>query len=794
MPKVNFETQIIMSLTELDLPLDKEITEADVKAKYRSFSKVFHPDGNEHAAFQDGEKQKKLNAAKDFLIDNLDAVNRFIRSQNGTPNEDEQRARAEAEARARAEAEAAARARYEEEQRKKREQEARERAATSSYSGYRQNSSYSSGSYRSSASSSSSYSSSSSSDTSSSNTGASSTSSSYSSSSSSTKKGLGKGVIIFIIVFFAIGIVLGIISMARQCKPKEDDGLPEGTIMLTTKEELAAIGGENSAGNHYALKNDIDLSGEEWEPIRNFRGWFYGNGHVIKGLTITKFNTNYIGLFSDTQADVSFQGVQLVDVNIASETRSAEAVGGILGYAATNVQFKECSVEGTINCTSATAVGGIFGHAASQVFFYLTDCSFKGTVAGWNSVGGLAGKIDSKSAYSGFFEVTDSSEHKVRDNSTEGAVTGDEKVGGVIGELTGGGKFALYDNTNAAAVAGVKNVGGIAGYVKMNDAVETIENLENGGAVSGTEENVGGIFGYLNWQTTLTASTNTGALAESGASRVGGIVGYLDHTACVLSRLENKGEVHGGAYVGGIAGYGNGLIENCDNYGAVYANKPDLYDLALGGVAGMAWSVKYCTNEGAIYGEKGNGVGGIVGKHLDVDAAIEFVDCTNIGNVFAKDCNHVGGVLGALVRKQSGKLVSVKGCENRGKITAAVEKNADTYSVGGIVGCIVTVAAPGTGDCELSALTNTGEIDSPKGRKVGGIVGSSASAAADATPIAKITAARLKCTATVSGYSEVGGVFGVVGNCANLTAASSDWSFTGQLMENGTVIEGRLYA
>ena len=793
MPKVNFEAQIIMNLTELDLfPLDHEITEADIKAKYRSFSKVFHPDGNEYETFQNGEKQKKINNAKDFLINNLDAVNRFIRSQNGASSseEDEQRARAEAEEKARAKAEAEAR--YQEEQRKKREQEARARAASSSYSSGSSNASYSSNTYQSNTQSSTWKSSSSSSgaDTS----GTSSASSSHSSSSESTKKGLGKVGIIIIVVFFAIGIVLGIISMARQCAPKEDNGLPEGTIMLETKEALAAIGGDDSAGKHYALGCDIDLSGEEWEPIRNFRGWFYGNGHVIKGLTITKFNTDYIGLFSDTQADVSFQGVQLTDVNISNATRSAEAVGGILGYAATNVQFKGCSVEGTIECGSATAVGGVFGHAASQIFFYVTDCSFKGTVEGWNSVGGIAGKIDSKASYSGFFEVTDSSDHKVRDNSAAGAVTGGENVGGIVGELTGGGNFALYGNTNAAAVAGAKNVGGIAGYIKMNDAIESIENLENSGAVSGSEENVGGIFGYLDWNATLTASTNTGAIAASAASRVGGIVGYLNNTACTLSRLENKGEVHGGAYVGGIVGHGNGHIENCDNYGAVYANKPNLYDLALGGIAGTAWSVKYCTNEGGIYGEKGNGVGGIVGIYLESDSAIEFVDCTNNGNISTKDSSLVGGVLGSLVRKTSGKLVTVKGCGNSGKITAAVENDTYAYNVGGIIGCLVTVAAPGTGDCELSALTNTGEIDAPKAQYVGGIVGKSASADAATPPIAKITAARLKCTAKVSGYSDVGGIFGVVSNCENLTAASADWSFTGQLIENGKAIESRLYA
>ena len=49
-------------------------------------------------------------------------------------------------------------------------------------------------------------------------------------------------------------------------------------VYISTPEELAAIGGWQSAGKYYALSNDIDLV-DEWAPIDNFQGTFDGQGY-----------------------------------------------------------------------------------------------------------------------------------------------------------------------------------------------------------------------------------------------------------------------------------------------------------------------------------------------------------------------------------------------------------------------------------------------------------------------------------------------------------------------------------
>ena len=49
---------------------------------------AFHPDKLQTGTFKDGEKAKKINNAKDLIVDNIDAVNEFIRRKNGMNQDD----------------------------------------------------------------------------------------------------------------------------------------------------------------------------------------------------------------------------------------------------------------------------------------------------------------------------------------------------------------------------------------------------------------------------------------------------------------------------------------------------------------------------------------------------------------------------------------------------------------------------------------------------------------------------------------------------------------------------------
>ncbi len=105
-----FEIQILLHLRSLDLSADDHtITEDEIKSKYKKLAILYHPD--RQSLVGDG-KMKEINEAKEFLLKNLNEVNRFILA--GSP-----KARFEAEERER-------RAREEEKRKKEDERKKRE--------------------------------------------------------------------------------------------------------------------------------------------------------------------------------------------------------------------------------------------------------------------------------------------------------------------------------------------------------------------------------------------------------------------------------------------------------------------------------------------------------------------------------------------------------------------------------------------------------------------------------------------------------------------------------------------
>lgn len=72
--------------------------------------------------------------------------------------------------------------------------------------------------------------------------------------------------------------------------------------LLTTAEELSAIGEAYPLSGNYKLANDITMSGE-WNPIGSsenpFTGIFDGNGYVIDSLTAAPEANGFFGVTKD---------------------------------------------------------------------------------------------------------------------------------------------------------------------------------------------------------------------------------------------------------------------------------------------------------------------------------------------------------------------------------------------------------------------------------------------------------------------------------------------------------------
>jgi hypothetical protein len=90
----NFETQLLLNLNEFEFDTSHELTVEEIKSRYKKLSLHYHPDHNNNEIFRD--KQKKINSSKEFLLDNLEEINRYIRRINHKET-DEDKARAEKE-------------------------------------------------------------------------------------------------------------------------------------------------------------------------------------------------------------------------------------------------------------------------------------------------------------------------------------------------------------------------------------------------------------------------------------------------------------------------------------------------------------------------------------------------------------------------------------------------------------------------------------------------------------------------------------------------------------------------
>lgn len=170
--------------------------------------------------------------------------------------------------------------------------------------------------------------------------------------------------------------------------------------------------------SHYviSIENDIDLSGYEWTPIGEwnydsyeentedgwlpglaltFKGEIRGNGHTIRGVTVSKpaRNAGFIGV-ADYEASV--YDLTFEDISIRGE----ESAGAVVGYYHShswadgyfeNVRVRNAEISG------GKFAGGLFGRITNAIKGFKIDvaeCSFEGEVnagTGDAFAGGIAG-------------------------------------------------------------------------------------------------------------------------------------------------------------------------------------------------------------------------------------------------------------------------------------------------------------------------------------------------------------------------------------------------------------------
>ncbi|MBR1455796.1 MAG: hypothetical protein IJ594_01380, partial [Oscillospiraceae bacterium] len=266
----------------------------------------------------------------------------------------------------------------------------------------------------------------------------------------------------------------------------------EDGVAISTAEEFLAFADRcalesYSAGETFSLKADIDLSNTGFTGVPYFAGTFLGNRHAILGLQLTGDGSRQ-GLFRQLSEDALVQDLNVKGVVTPGGTRCF--VGGLAG----------------VNCGR------------------ITGCSFEGSVAGIDDVGGLVGE----NATGGLIENC----------SFRGDAAGEHRVGGVAG-------------VNRGQITGCLNAG----------AVNTVEIVPSG-----------------------ESSFDLASLTVDDFLDLADIGGIAGENAGTLLNCSSRGDVgyrYTGYNVGGVAGKTSGHIRGCSSIGSVKGRRD------VGGVAGQ---------------------------------------------------------------------------------------------------------------------------------------------------------------------------------------------------------------
>ncbi len=337
-------------------------------------------------------------------------------------------------------------------------------------------------------------------------------------------------------------------------------GSPADPYQIATLEHLNWLS-QNEAewDKYYTQTADIDASvttgwnsGTGFSPIGNFTnkftGTYNGGGYTLSGLTIVTPDDSFVGLFGVADS-ASFDQVSLVDVSITGNN----SVGGLIGFLQNRGSVTSSNTSGTI--AAIRNAGGLIGTIQSS-----TDSldSFTGNYSSANvsteeyKAGGLIG------------EIVVHVDSRIRESYATGEVSGENLVGGLIGNITPGARgHKIIDsyatgNVTATGEAGSFFDTGIAGGLIGESLGAEIRNSYASGNVTGVDV-VGGLVGHM--QLDITNSYATGDV--TGEGYIGGLVGHFNSSTITLSNSFSSGEVSetsGTGTVGGLIGENSGAV------------------------------------------------------------------------------------------------------------------------------------------------------------------------------------------------------------------------------------------
>lgn len=245
-----------------------------------------------------------------------------------------------------------------------------------------------------------------------------------------------------------------------------------------------------------------------------------------------------------------------------------ESVGGILGYGedafinnATVTEDVEIEAEEEMD---AYDIAGIVGELDSNSS--LNNVSFAGSITvdldasaefdyDASDIAGIVGdSYDSN--------IVGATVYDTADISVVGYDTGSQSIGGIVG-LADETSISSSANHADLIVSEVYRVGGIVGEMEQSVVTGSLNTGEivvtiDDDSSDFSDASVGGIVGYIDFESEISTSANKGNVTVDGADDawgVGGIVGHSDGEGNTILDNYNTGDITGVYNVAGVIGY-----------------------------------------------------------------------------------------------------------------------------------------------------------------------------------------------------------------------------------------------
>ncbi len=266
--------------------------------------------------------------------------------------------------------------------------------------------------------------------------------------------------------------------------PDVDEGF--AYIDIYTRADLEAVA--NDPTGIYRLKNDIDLSGNEFTPLGSiaapFRGIFEGNNKTIRGLTITKEEINanvnkYLGLFAIVQGDNTQNPARIQNLTLENATiKGYELLGALAGSIQSYSTIRNIHAQNVDIRAGDAQSGGIVGFM-SGVEASLKQSSSSGSISAPYFAGGIIGSMIEGELLESYSSMTIS----LRNN---GAVAGG-LVGSIISDTVIISDSYAIGTINSATTSSGGLVGRVQGKISIVNSYSrtTVPNLPENGHLIG---------------------------------------------------------------------------------------------------------------------------------------------------------------------------------------------------------------------------------------------------------------------------------------------------------------------